>query len=112
MRTRPVLASPDGFLIVRRDQWRGLVQRMRTHISHQVERANLEVHNLRSTARLLSPASTLDRGYAIVQHDNGMVVRRAAELSAQELLTVRVASGSFTATVEQITDERTTTEES
>ncbi len=104
MRSRPVLASPDGFLIVRQEQWAGLVLRMRTHIAHALERARLEVDNLRSSVHLLSPASTLDRGYAIVQRADGTVVQQAAHLTAQEVLSVRVASGSFTATVEQITD--------
>jgi exodeoxyribonuclease VII large subunit len=39
----------------------------------------------------LSPASTLRRGYAIVQHSDDSVVRGAAEVKPGETLTVRFA---------------------
>jgi exodeoxyribonuclease VII large subunit len=46
--------------------------------------------------RALSPQATLDRGYAVVQRADGLVVRDPAE--AHGRLRVRVARGEFDAT--------------
>ena len=45
--------------------------------------------------RTLSPQSTLDRGYAIVQRADGAIVSDPADLEVGELLRVRVARGDF-----------------
>ena len=45
--------------------------------------------------RTLSPQSTLDRGYAIVQQADGAIVSDPAALEVGELLRVRVARGDF-----------------
>jgi exodeoxyribonuclease VII large subunit len=57
----------------------------------------------RSAARLraLSPLATLERGYAIVRHE-GAVVREAASLASGKEVDVRVAQGSFGATVGEV----------
>jgi len=45
--------------------------------------------------RALSPAATLDRGYAVVQRADGAVVRDPAEVEVDQVLGVRVARGRF-----------------
>jgi len=45
--------------------------------------------------RSLSPLATLERGYAVVQHDDGRVVMDPSEVKANELLRVRVARGEI-----------------
>ena len=47
--------------------------------------------------RALSPAATLDRGYAVVQHADGTVVRDPAQVGVGDPLSIRVAGGRFTA---------------
>jgi exodeoxyribonuclease VII large subunit len=47
----------------------------------------------------MSPASTLGRGYAIVQHRDDGVVRSAAEVKPGETLTVRFAEDQLTVRV-------------
>lgn len=47
----------------------------------------------------LSPTKILDRGYAIVQTDDGSVVRSAESVGPGSLVQVRVAKGGFRATV-------------
>ena len=54
-----------------------------------------QVGHLRAQVRTLSPQSTLDRGYAVVQHRDGRVVTDQAEVEVDELLRVRVARGDF-----------------
>jgi exodeoxyribonuclease VII large subunit len=64
-----------------------------------VHRAADQVSHLRSQVRALSPQSTLERGYAVVQHRDGRVVRDQAEVEVDELLRIRVAQGDFGARV-------------
>jgi len=58
-----------------------------------------EVAGLAAQVRALSPAATLDRGYAVVQTADGHVVRDPAEVSTGDDLRVRVARGELTANV-------------
>jgi exodeoxyribonuclease VII large subunit len=75
-----------------------------THLQHSMERL---LHTSGSTlgaldARLhsLSPLAVLDRGYALVLNAAGSLVRSTAQLTNGDLLTTRVADGSFTSRVE------------
>ena len=65
-----------------------------------VERRRAAVEQAAGRLRTLSPQATLDRGYAIVRTDHG-VVRRAASLPIGARVEVRVAEGSFGARVEE-----------
>ena len=49
--------------------------------------------------RALSPAATLERGYAVVQRADGDVVRDPAEVTGGDRLRVRVARGELAAQV-------------
>lgn len=49
----------------------------------------------------VSPLATLSRGYAIVRHQDGRLVRAAAEVAAGEGLTIQVADGQFTVEVSE-----------
>ena len=55
-----------------------------------------DLAHTRARLLALSPASTLRRGYAIVQHPNDGVVRSAAEVDPGETLTVRFAADQLT----------------
>ncbi|MEI6590500.1 MAG: exodeoxyribonuclease VII large subunit, partial [Actinomycetes bacterium] len=48
--------------------------------------------------RSLSPQSTLDRGYAVVQTADGKVVVDSKSVAAGSSLSIRVAKGSLDAT--------------
>ena len=68
-----------------------LLQRARMSLDGSLARASDDVTHTRARLLALSPASTLGRGYAIVQHRNDGVVRGAAEVKPGETLTVRFA---------------------
>jgi exodeoxyribonuclease VII large subunit len=51
--------------------------------------------------RALSPAATLERGYAIVQRADGHVVRAADEVKTDDILRVRLAEGELRASVQE-----------
>lgn len=71
--------------------------RRRSHqvTSRVIERHGTEIVQLTARLRALSPAATLERGYAIVMTDDGAIVRDPAQVSADAALDIRVAGGRF-----------------
>ena len=97
LRSRPVLTDKGAFVRSQRDVVEALRDRARRRVESQLHRARDHTAHLRAQVRTLSPQSTLDRGYAIVQQVDGSVVSDPAELEVGELLRVRVARGDFAA---------------
>ena len=56
---------------------------------------------MRDHLRSLSPQSTMDRGYAVVQLEDGSIVRDASKAKAGTRLRIRVAKGETSATVNE-----------
>ncbi len=50
----------------------------------------------------ISPLNTLQRGYAIVENQQGKLVRSSADIKEQEEIVTRLADGRFTAVVKKI----------
>ena len=69
-----------------------LIQRARMSLGTSLTRGGDDIAHIRARLLALSPASTLQRGYAIVQHRSNGVVRAAAEVSPGEELTIRFAA--------------------
>lgn len=81
-------------------------RRLRLHVSHLVEAGLRDVEHLAARVRALSPAATLERGYAVVTDAGGAIIREASTVPIGERISVRVASGSFAAqTVPGSTEE-------
>ena len=99
VRSRPVVANPTALLDAHRGELEALSGRARHRVLASVHRAADQVAHLRAQVRTLSPQSTLERGYAVVQHRDGRVVVDQQELEVEELLRVRVARGDFGVTV-------------
>jgi exodeoxyribonuclease VII large subunit len=59
-----------------------------------------EISGLAMQLRTLSPQATLDRGYSVVQKDDGSVVRKASDLKSGERLRLRLAQGEVGAVTE------------
>ncbi len=99
VRSRPVLARPQTMVEARETE---IAQHLR-HARHRLDAALLrgagEIGRLAGQVRALSPASTLDRGYAVVQRGDGAVVRAAAEVATGDPVHVRLSAGSLDATV-------------
>jgi exodeoxyribonuclease VII large subunit len=95
LRSRPVMAEPATMIATRRDELDRLTARATSRVRAAVDRAADQVGHLRAQVRALSPLSTLERGYAVVQHADGRVVSDRAEVEVDELLRVRVARGDF-----------------
>jgi exodeoxyribonuclease VII large subunit len=70
-------------------------------VDARLHRADDELRHTLARLRALSPAATLERGYAIVQRDDGHVVRSADEVKTDDLLRVRLAEGELKAMVQE-----------
>lgn len=100
LRSRPVLADPARTLRARADEIVGLRDRARRHLRHALDRAAVEVEHTRARVRALSPAATLERGYAVVQRSDGAVVRRPDDVAPGDRVRLRLAEGEVTATID------------
>ncbi|MGW2602629.1 exodeoxyribonuclease VII large subunit [Streptomyces klenkii] len=96
VRARPSVQRPQRMVEEREAQVGALTDRARRTLGHLLDRADSELSHTHARVVALSPAATLRRGYAVLQHADGSVVRDAAEVSAEEELRARVAEGEFT----------------
>jgi exodeoxyribonuclease VII large subunit len=99
MRSRPVLADPYALVDTRDQQVSGLRQRARQCLTHALDRAEDDIRHSRARVQALSPAATLQRGYAVVQRLDGHVVRSPADVAVGDALAIRLAEGQIAATV-------------
>lgn len=95
LRSRPVLSDPGAFMRVQREVITTLRSRAHGRVEALVHRHQDGIGHLRTHVRTLSPQSTLDRGYAIVQQVDGTIVTDPEQLDVGELLHVTVARGDF-----------------
>jgi exodeoxyribonuclease VII large subunit len=106
VRSRPALADPVREVERQAERVDALLQRARMSLDTSLTRGRDDVAHTRARLLALSPASTLRRGYAIVQHAGDGVVRSAAEVEAGETLTVRFAADQLTVRAGADTDDR------
>ena len=95
LRSRPVLANPHTVVDVRAREVDSAVHRARQSLAGRLDRAADEVRHLGTQVRALSPAATLERGYAVVQRADRVVVRAPDDVATGERLRVRVARGEL-----------------
>ncbi|OEV06438.1 exodeoxyribonuclease VII large subunit [Streptomyces nanshensis] len=97
--SRPAMADPHAMTEERAEEIGFLLARARRTLGHRLERAEDELAHTRARVVALSPAATLKRGYAVLQREDGGVVRAPEEISEGEKLRARVAEGEFGVTV-------------
>jgi exodeoxyribonuclease VII large subunit len=100
IRSRPSLARPHAMVDAREAEVVALRDRASRCLTHRLDRAGAELEHTLARLRTLSPAATLQRGYAIVQRgDDGAIVRAPADVATKDLLRIRLAEGELAATV-------------
>ncbi len=92
---RPWMADPYRMVEEREEAVAALLHRSRRTLGHLLDRADAEVEHTRARVLALSPAATLRRGYAVLQREDGAVVRAPEEVTEDEKLRARVAEGEF-----------------
>ncbi|MEY9841950.1 exodeoxyribonuclease VII large subunit [Streptacidiphilus sp. EB103A] len=103
VRSRPVLAAPYRMVDERAAELGALLERSRRTLDHRLARAASELEHTLARVVALSPAATLQRGYAVLQREDGVVVRDPAQVTPGERLRARVAEGGFAVTVDAVT---------
>jgi exodeoxyribonuclease VII large subunit len=99
LRTRPALADPVGQLARWTDAVAGARERARRAALACVGDASHEVGRLAARVTALSPEATLQRGYAVLQREDGTAVRSPDDVKPGEGLSARVATGRIPVTV-------------
>lgn len=99
LRERPVLKDPHVLITSRSEIVNALRDRSLKTFGHKIELAQKELAQIKARVRALSPQSTLDRGYSVVQLADGSIVRDAKALKSGDQLRIRVAKGETGATV-------------
>ncbi len=72
--------------------------RMTQRVTHLIDTELTFVKHLRSQIRALSPAATLERGYAIIQSETGQIIRDESQVAVGQEVHIRVSVGEFSAT--------------
>jgi exodeoxyribonuclease VII large subunit len=101
LRNRPVMKDPSVMVTSRREEIKGWRDRSIRSFASLLEIEKKELKGVRDHLRSLSPQSTMDRGYAVVQLEDGSIVRDASKAKAGTRLRIRVAKGETRATVNE-----------
>jgi exodeoxyribonuclease VII large subunit len=99
LRNRPVMKDPSVMIKVRRDDLTALRDRSHRGFKALLDIEKKEIKGVIAHLRSLSPQSTMDRGYSVVQSSGGKIVRDATKLKAGDVLRIRAAKGEASASV-------------
>lgn len=98
MRSRPVLVAPETIVAQRQADLDAASTSARRAFGDRLSREASGLAELRGQVRALSPAATLERGYAVVQDAAGAVLRDPEQVADGDALRVRLARGELLAT--------------
>jgi len=99
LRNRPVMKDPSVMIKVRKDDLMALRDRSHRGFKALLDIEKKEIKGVIAHLRSLSPQSTMDRGYSVVQSSGGKIVRDATKLKAGDVLRIRAAKGEASASV-------------
>lgn len=94
---RPSLTHPQTMVESHERDIADAVRAMRIGLTRIVDDAQMHVEKLKATLTALSPQSTLDRGYAVLQNASGHVVDDAGDVHAGDELTITLRHGTVVA---------------
>jgi exodeoxyribonuclease VII large subunit len=97
-KNRPVMKDPHVLITTRAELIAGLRDRSNRSFGSSLKLAKEELKQIKARVRALSPQSTLDRGYSVVQLADGQIVTDPKKLKAGDELRLRLAKGETKAT--------------
>ena len=100
LKNRPVMKDPHVLITTRAELIAGLRDRSNRSFGASIKLAKEELKQIKARVRALSPQSTLDRGYSVVQLADGQIVTDPKKLKAGDELRLRLAKGETKATVQ------------
>lgn len=95
LHSRPVLSNPDRWLQDRELQLEQSISRVRARTGLLLEQETTRISRLHASLGALSPMNTLNRGYAIVQRDDNVIVRTPDDAPEGTAMTVTLADGTI-----------------
>ena len=98
LKNRPVMKDPHVLITSRAEIIAGLRDRSNRSFGASLKLAKEELKQIKARVRALSPQSTLDRGYSVVQLADGQIVTDPKKLKAGDELRLRLAKGETKAT--------------
>ena len=99
-KNRPVMKDPHVLITTRAELIAGLRDRSNRSFGSSLKLAKEELKQIKARVRALSPQSTLDRGYSVVQLADGQIVTDPKKLKAGDELRLRLAKGETKATAQ------------
>ncbi|WP_018143497.1 exodeoxyribonuclease VII large subunit [Alloscardovia criceti] len=99
---RPSLTHPQTILDKPVQFVKDARQRISTAMNFLTADATSTIDKLQATLRALSPQSTLNRGYAVIQAESGTVIDSAEKLHVDEKISITLKSGKLVASVTHI----------
>ena len=94
--------SPSRMLQQKAQQLQPLQQRLHTSIHHLLERQRLRLQSLGRELNGVSPLATLERGYAIVQSEDGTAITNCSQVKPGDPIQARLHQGSLVCRVEKV----------
>jgi exodeoxyribonuclease VII large subunit len=99
-KNRPVMKDPHVLITTRAEVIAGLRDRSNRSFGASIKLAKEELKQIKARVRALSPQSTLDRGYSVVQLTDGQIVTDPKKLKVGDELRLRLAKGETKATAQ------------
>jgi exodeoxyribonuclease VII large subunit len=101
LRSRPVLASPFGFVDNQQEILSQATRRLGEILGYRLERSTTEVEQLHARAHSLSPQLTLERGYVVITSVDGKVMSKVKKGEQFSLIS---SSQEISATTDDVKD--------
>jgi exodeoxyribonuclease VII large subunit len=92
--------DPRRRMAVLRAQLQALAPRPQAGIARRLQQRALQLHALARSLEAVSPLATVARGYAILQRDDGRIVRSVGDTAIGDELDARLADGRLRLRVE------------
>lgn len=97
----PALKSPTGYLDQKRRALEHCAARLRSAQVQELGRKRQKYVALTAKLDAMSPLKVLTRGYAMVQNDDGTVLRSVRQAAVGDTVRIRLSDGEMRATVTQ-----------
>ena len=97
--------SPTPQIALFKQRVEELNQRLEHQVTNNLSQQTLRLKGLAATLHSVSPLATLERGYAIVQDQQGNVVQDVQHISTETELETRLQNGRFRSRVTEIIQE-------
>lgn len=100
------LQSPDGYLLQRKNSLELLQNRLVAAENQYINRTNQRYIALAAKLDAMSPLKVLTRGYAMVQSEDGTVIRSVSHVQKGDLINISFSDGDVSATVTNVKENR------